>query len=89
MLRATASAPPPPPRVSRARGFTRAQLVALGEVVKLCERAELIVQLRGGLDGTAIVTVRDRWAVEHYRIDSNGVLTRPVPAGARQGVPQV
>jgi hypothetical protein len=69
--------------MSRHKGLNQPQLAALGEVTKLCDRGELVVELRGGLDGSVLATVRDRWAVEHYHVDTLGTLTRPVHTGAR------
>lgn len=77
--------------MSSFRGLNQHQAGALVELTKLCARDELEVQLRGGLDGSVLATVRDPWSVEHFRLDRYGVITRPVAAGAAppQGVPQV
>lgn len=74
--------------MSRYVGLTAAQLAAIAEVCKLSERDSLVLQVQGGeLDGGVRVRLRDRWAVEHYHIDTAGILTRP--ASRTPEVPQV
>jgi hypothetical protein len=71
------------------RGLTKHQAGALAELTKSCARDELEIRVTGAgeLDGTVLAIIRDHWSVEHYRIDPYGIITRPVPAGAREVPP--
>ena len=60
---------------------TRAQLDALAELLaeRPLDSRSLAMTMRGDDAGALHVHLRDRWAVEHYRIDRAGLV---VNAGA-------
>jgi hypothetical protein len=70
--------------VSRvARGLSAEQAATIADLVKQSARDELEVTVRGQVDGSVRVSWRDRWSVDHAQVDHHGIITRPVPAGAR------
>jgi len=62
---------------------TRAQLSAIAELIETTPLVLTGLDIRIGsydkpsLRGMMWLTVRDHWAVEHFRIDRRGLITRP------------